>query len=292
MMPLAEDFRPYLIYFTINEAYLPHLYAALMSFVDHHSSSEFRIAILHDGIDMYKLYELIEFFSDKNLDIAEYNMGVLYSGFEVGYHFSNIIFYRFLAPEMFKEYDKIIYIDSDVLFLGSITSLFRIDLSGKILAAVDTSQFFGIPYHLVGEIDRYLASGLMVINCENFLKYSVRSKCEKFLLEHAYKMPDQDALSFVVKDFVPLDPLFSFESAFLNNSMLGADSISKAKIIQFSGRSKPWHLKNVHPCKSLYWFYRNQTPCKSSLADDFGLQSLVSCILPKSIKKIIMHFLG
>ena len=42
--------------------------------------------------------------------------------------FTLTIFFRLFIPEMFKEYDKCIYLDSDIVVPGDISKLYNVDL--------------------------------------------------------------------------------------------------------------------------------------------------------------------
>jgi UDP-glucose:(galactosyl)LPS alpha-1,2-glucosyltransferase len=49
---------------------------------------------------------------------------------------TEIVYYRLLAPELLKDYDKAIYVDVDVLFKGDLTEVYNTDLTDYEIAAV------------------------------------------------------------------------------------------------------------------------------------------------------------
>ncbi len=58
-------------------------------------------------------------------------------------------------------------------------------------------------------------------------------------------------------------------------------------IIHYTGGSKPWHLKNTHPYKQLYWKYLRMTPYRFSLPTELQPSNFLRSLVPKSVKKII-----
>lgn len=281
-----------ILVFTIDERYLPHLAAALMSFIQHNDPSRVQIGLVHRDIDQSMLDQFVLFFASKDLEIVTRKVENFLGDVPVGYHFNEVIFYRLLAPELFSDYEKILYIDSDIIFLQSILGLFEINLNDSVLAAVEKTNFSGVPAHLNQILERYFASGLLLIDTRRFIELSIKEKCIKFLASHRYEMPDQDALSFAVHDFISIDPSYSVETAFLGKTEKLYDFAKSPKIVQFSGSCKPWHMNNRHPYKRLYWHYRNQTPFKSLFPDDFSLLNVARYIVPNFAKRFVKKIIG
>lgn len=275
-----------LIVFTIDNNYIKHLAVALVSFIESNNPKEFDIGVIYKDIPDFEMNKLKVFFFNQGLIIISHRIKNFLSEIPAGHHFNEVVFYRFLAPEIFSDYDSLLYIDSDVIFLSSIEAIFELDISEKILAAVDRTPYFGIPDYMTDSLTSYFAAGLLYINVKNYNSNLVKEKCIKFLKTHYFRMADQDALNFVVRDFISIDPSYSVETAFLDK-LSDFDFVKDPKIIQFSGGSKPWHLNNKHPYKKLYWVYRNKTPYKSFFPDDFGFFNLVRYLLPSSLKRIV-----
>lgn len=281
-----------LIVFTVDKNYLIHLAVALSSFFDFHDPKNFELGLLYSDVSEESLDKFLYFCSANQLSVKAHRIEDKFDSIPVGYHFNEVIFYRLLAPELFAGHDRILYIDSDILFLESIAKIFEIDLGPCVLGAVEKTSFTGVPAYLRKYIDRYFASGLLLIDTKKFINKSIMANCIKFLNESYYEMPDQDALSFVVQDFVPIDPSYSVETAFLNQDAPEYGFAKNPKIIQFSGSSKPWHMNNNHPYKKLYWHYRNQTPYKSLFPDDFSLLNVARYIAPNFVKSVGKKIIG
>jgi lipopolysaccharide biosynthesis glycosyltransferase len=287
---MSKSSKRNLIVYAIDRLYLPHLATALMSFLDHHNPSEFIIGLIYSGIQQNDLAKFVDFFASQGLEIQAHQVCNQFTAIEVGYHFNQVIFYRLLAPELFSEYNRLLYIDSDILFISSIQHIFDLDMQDITLAAVDKSPLTGIPCYFTDILSRYFASGFLLINTDRFITSKVKQHCIDFLGKHHYEMPDQDALNFVVRDFMAIDPCYSVETSFLESSEPLFSFATNPKIIQFSGTSKPWHRNDRHPYKKLYWRYRNKTPYRSLLPDHLGLRTSLGMLLPEDIKKLIRPF--
>lgn len=226
--------------------------------------------------------------NNKRISFIIVKIDDIFKDIEVGYHFNSVIFYRLLLPSIFDKYKKLLYLDSDILFTGNIDELFDIDLDSNILSAIPKHEYFDIPEHVQDKTIKYFASGLLLINVDEFIKSEVYKKCLEFLKNEKYEMPDQDALNSVVSEWLELDLNYGVETAFLEtgNPKL-QEKIQNPKIIQFSGTSKPWHFRNRHPYKALYWKYLRMTPFKRYIPEDLTVLNVVKWITPKSIKEFI-----
>jgi len=63
-------------------------------------------------------------------------------------------------------------------------------------------------------------------------------------------------------------------------------------IIHYTGSAKPWHFRNDHPYKGLYWKYLKMTPfSRHAIYSDLMSFHLVRSIIPKDIKTAIKKLL-
>lgn len=132
------------------------------------------------------------------------------------------VYARLFIPHFLpKHIKKIIYLDVDMIVLGEISDLMKIDLAGNITAAVQdqfiqiVSRWGGVSnYEELGiaEDNKYFNSGLMVIDLEKWEKADITKKVidcisrnKKLLLYQ-----DQYGLNAVLyADWLPLDPLWN-----------------------------------------------------------------------------------
>ena len=281
-----------LIVFTIDDNYVIPFCTAIASFIIHHNVKNYSIGLVYSIISKKNLEKIKLFFSKNKLELKLKEIKDTFQNIKVSYHFNSVIFYRFLIPNLFQEYEKILYIDSDILFLDNIDNIFYIDLSNYILAAIPKT-FIGIPAHMKNLTQEYFASGLLLINVKSFIEYDISKKAIKFLTANQYKMPDQDALNAVVIRWKKMDLKYGVETEFLKSKL---PILKKAKnepvIIQFSGSSKPWQYMNDHPYKKLYWYYLKKTPYKNYKYEDYSLIKVIKKHTPKFIKEFIKKIIG
>ncbi len=279
----AGPTAPRQLVFAIDRAYRKPLAAALQSFLAHHDSAGYRVAVLHKTLRPGDEATLGGHFKKQGLALDFIRVERDFSAIKVGHHFHEVIFYRLLIPELFPDLDRALYLDADILFLASVDELFALDLGAHDLGAVPTHAVAGVPPHLRGELARYYASGLLLMNLPRFRAGNYAERMLEFLRTRRYEMPDQDALNYVARDCLELPARWSYETAFFREAV--ADAALRlegeaAKIVQFSTGDKPWHLGNRHPLRPLFWRYLRMTPYRRTLPSKFTPVNVLKTALP------------
>ena len=175
------------IFFACNDKYVPYLDVAITSLQAHISQqNDHHIIILKTDIteenqNKLKTHEsnnlTIEFF-DVN-DILKPIKQVLPDMF----YYTLAAYYRLFIEKAFPQYDKAIYLDSDVVLLSDIAELYNIDIGDNLIGAVyeqntDRDRRFtnyvediiGIPHNT------YFNSGVMVMNLKEFRRFGVQDR--------------------------------------------------------------------------------------------------------------------
>ena len=280
-----------LIVFTIDEKYIAPLVVAIESFTSFNDINSYEFGIIYSEISDNSINLLLNYAETKKITLILKKIQDIFKDIRVGYHFNSVIFYRLLISDLFQEYEKVLYLDSDILFLGCIDELFRIDITDFILGAIPRT-LLGIPKYMQNYTNKYFASGLLLINTKLFIEENILPKSLQFLKNNDYEMPDQDALNATVQKWIEIDEKYSVETAFLySSSNYYKNSKSNPIIIQFSGSSKPWQFKDKHPYKKLYWYYLKKTPFKRYYPEDLTVISFISWLTPKILKDLIFHFI-
>ena len=128
------------VFFAIDDRYIPFLGVALKSLVDNTSKdNKYAIKILYTNvteknklrIKKYEKENISIEFVDLNKQLEEIK-GKLYTR----NYFSNTTYYRLFIPELYSEYDKAVYIDSDTICLADIADLYNVDMEDNLIAGV------------------------------------------------------------------------------------------------------------------------------------------------------------
>ena len=170
------------IFFSVNDAYSPFLATAICSIKANASRSyTYHIHILTDDVSVEnkdRLSALAEegFIIEFN-PLAE-QMAILPGVKQLQSHcfdaFATLtIYFRLFIPELFPQYDKVIYLDADLVVPGDISELYQEHLGTKLVGAVADYSIQKIaPF--MRYIDRYVGvdhqnyvnSGVLLLNCK------------------------------------------------------------------------------------------------------------------------------
>jgi lipopolysaccharide biosynthesis glycosyltransferase len=171
---------------------------------------------------------------------------------------------RLQLPSVLKDVDRVIYLDSDLIVLKDIATLYDTDLSDFPLAACLDFWLASAPApappgwaaeewpkflrEVVGLADHksYFNAGVMVMDLARFRSTNLMRAAEEFLERKNYETAyvDQDALNHVIKGaFVRLDPRWNVLGS-RNPTGLGdaaAPINSDPWILHYAGPNKPWN---------------------------------------------------
>lgn len=221
-----------------------------------------RIIDMEDYIEKFKLNYL---FAARHLTIAAY--------------------FRLFIPEMFHDYEKVLYLDCDIIVSGNIEELLAFDVSGATLGALndadryraDADREAWINKYLGIALKNYFCSGVLLFNIPECLAFGLTEKA----LVRASVIPepqfaDQDVLNAVcagtVKQIPPewhvmayaigkkrLQEVLSSRRQFLRDHYAYMKAAAHPKLIHYCGGMKPWSRPFL-PLADVWWKYAEQTP--------------------------------
>lgn len=254
------------IFFTINESYAPFLGVALGSLTANASAEyRYRIIIIEEDLSEENRAKLLAYGNDR-FEITFVKMKEKASAITNREenrlrcdYFTMTIYYRLFIADLFPEYDKGIYIDSDIVVPGDISELYRIELGENLIGAcVDAAvaadaALSGYAAGAVGvDPEHYINSGVLLMN----LKQLREKKFSSHFLElldryHFYCIaPDQDYLNAICRGKI----------LYLDQSwdvMPGAVCESP-KLIHYNLFDKPWCYDNIG-YENVFWEYAART---------------------------------
>ncbi len=253
------------IFFSIDDAYAPYLAVALNSAVKNSSASrKYKAIILYQDLSEENRQKLLSLAAD-NFDIHFIPMG---SGLETITdrlsnrlrfdYFTLTIYFRLFIPVMFPEYDKGIYIDSDVVLDSDIAELFDTDIGDCLIGAcadksvVDIPEIAAYMENAVG-VDKYsyINSGVILMNLKKLREAKIDRRFLQLLNTYHFDSiaPDQDYINAMCHGKIHyLDACWDAMPNDRQPPMEGA------KLIHYNLFSKPWCNDGVQ-YGDMFWKY-------------------------------------
>lgn len=205
-----------------------------------------------------------------NVHIIDSSVFGEYAKFPSFAQYSAAIFTRLLIPAALQSVtDKVLYLDSDILCVGSIAQLVSMDITDSIVALIHDSGEETVRnqcerLHLRDK--RYFNSGVLYINIEKWIANDITSATMRTILEsdRKFMFPDQDALNIVLDGRAKfIDAKWNFQynlDNFLKSGDFSMDHPDDITFIHFTGRVKPWHDWSLHEAKTLFLEYQSLSP--------------------------------
>ncbi len=247
---------PLAIAFTPN--YIVPAAAMLKSLLDSSTDTFHVISLVTEDIPR-EMQEMLSGMGKGRLELEYLSLKGRLDGYYTDARYSEAASFRLLLPELLPSYDKILYLDCDIIVRQDMGVLFRNkDLKENYLAAVyeapieDQSERIKalgcIPGH-------YFNSGVLLMNLKQMREENVSSKLLKACEKDYMEFPDQDALNQVCQGRVlPLGPVNNgirtfFLPQYKNDfcKVYSADLWMQVQIdgnIHYTG-GKPWNIFSV-----------------------------------------------
>lgn len=254
------------VFFACDNAFVKFTVVALHSIMcNANREYRYRIHILHNDITE-DMQEKIKAMEDDNFEIRFENvmhyLDKISERLPIRDYYSNTTYYRMFIAEMFPEYEKAIYIDSDTVVTGDISELYFKDLGEHYVGAAHEQAMvqvdvYGTYVEKVMGIDRnnYFNAGLLLINCHAFRENQILEKFIALLDVYTFVVTqDEDYLNVLCHNKV-----LWLEQQW-NTEVFGEIPFDKStfKVIHYIMVSKPWHYKN---CRfgEYFWKYAKET---------------------------------
>ena len=203
------------IFFTVDECYIPYLSVCIASLIDHvNPKNNYRIHVLYTDIKKDELIN-IKTLETKNVEIDLFNMKEKIDPYRKKFankvkltHFPITIYLRMFIPSLFPEYDKAIYLDSDIVLNDDIAKMYKVNLKDNLLGGcVDTSVIdtpFADYYEKYVGVSRYnyINSGVLLLNMKKLRENKFDHRFINALLKYDFEAvePDQAYINALCKD--------------------------------------------------------------------------------------------
>lgn len=193
---------------------------------------------------------------------------------------------RLLLPDLLPDYDKILYLDADLLVLDSLSTLWNFPIGDKAVgAAIDTLTILkgtALEHFKALQLPdkhSYFNAGVLLLNLKVLREIKLLESVKKWTAKHADLMinSDQDALNAILGGNVSYFHLrWNLQAPLIAPIKLGwkcsqehVNAVSAPAIIHYVTNRKPWRKEFKLPYQSLYFKYLAQTPWKEDSIDPF-----------------------
>ena len=247
------------VFYAVDDKYIPFLAVSLGSLIANTTeSNNYAIKVLTTGISNENI-EKIKKYEKENVTIEFVNLSKQLEEIKdklyTRNYFSNTTYFRLFIPEIYPEYNKAIYIDSDTVVLEDIAKLYSDDMGDNLISAVSDGAVQSIDIFKdyvekvvgVSDYNYYFNAGMIVMNLKELREYKFQEKflylLEKIRFEVAQ---DQDYLNRLCKGRVKL-----IDSSWNTMPIMGIQN-KQTKIIHYNLGAKPWYFDDV-PYQEYFW---------------------------------------
>ncbi len=196
------------IFFAIDDAYTPFLAVALKSLLNNASKDyNYCIKVLHTNVSEAHKNQ-IKKFECKNVNVEfvdlSYYIEKVKDKLYTRDYYTNTTYFRLFLPELYPQYDKVLYLDSDIIVVGDISELYNTDMGTNLVAAapddiIQTIKVFQDYAELVvgvAKYQHYFNAGVLLMNLDELRKFKFQEKFLYLLGKVKFSVaPDQDYLN-------------------------------------------------------------------------------------------------
>lgn len=253
------------IFFTIDDSYAPFLAVALNSAIKNcDRQKKYRAIVLYKELSNENRERLKRLEND-NFKIEIMPIKANFSSLDDRMsnrlrcdYFTLTIYFRLFIPLMFPQYDKGIYIDSDVVLTSDIAELYETDIGNCLIAACNDLSIADIPplvaytENAIGvKREEYINSGVLLMNLKEMRECNFEEHFLTLLNTYHFDSiaPDQDYINAICNGRIYyLDVAWD---AMPNNEK---KPLEKPKLIHYNLFSKPWCYDGVQ-YSEYFWKY-------------------------------------
>ncbi|XP_074276966.1 putative galacturonosyltransferase 7 isoform X2 [Silene latifolia] len=176
---------------------------------------------------------------------------------------------HYLLPEIFKELDKVVVLDDDMLVQQDLSSLWNIRMERKVNGAVEMCAV------RLGQLSNYLGknnfnskscawmSGLNVIDLARWRELHLTETFRKLVHELEAEGTQYEAAASRASLLTFQDHVHALDDSWVLSGLghdyeLSVQAIKKAKTLHYNGNMKPWLELGIPKYKSLWLRYLNR----------------------------------
>ena len=255
------------VVFAVDDRYIPFLAVAIESLVNHSSKeNNYLIKILHTDVSNVNKRKIEKYKADNiSIEFVDLNYYIekVKDKLYTRDYYTNTTYFRLFLPELYPQYNKVLYLDSDIVILDDIAKLYNINMGDNLVAAApddiiqSNKVFQDYVEKVVGVSDykHYFNAGILLMNLDQLRKFKFQEKFLYLLSTIKFSVAqDQDYLNRLCKGKVKLLSIAWNRMPIPNDKI----KIEDIKILHFNFACKPWHFEDVL-YKEFFWEYAKKT---------------------------------
>lgn len=278
------------VVFASDNNYVPILTVALKSVcVNRSDLFNYDIIILQQNITEENKSRIKKELNSENVSIRFIDVGQVFKerNLVTPAHFTIEIYFRLVMQDVMKHYDKVIYLDSDLVVDKDIANLYSTPIGDNLVAAVQDVDSAGCYKEFdpsrkeyfdknlcLKDPYSYFNSGVLIMNLQMFRKLYTTDYILKLAESKDYIFPDQDVLNVLCENKVyyldeSWNTMMNHDDGInsrLKVAKMAPDIIYKKylkarkypKIIHYAGYQKPWIYPDCDMA-DCFWKYARQT---------------------------------
>ena len=285
--PAFPDRNAVSIVLSSSSVYMPFLDTAIRSVVENASPDRYYdIVVFHGGVPSAR-YERVLGMNGPNVRIRFFNVRPFFtsSDFFVTEEISIETYYRLAIPELMAGYDKVVYLDVDLVVDRDVADLFDTDVEDYYLAAtrdVDVCGQIKIDYQGMATYPKkvlkmaspfdYFQAGVVLFNTKELRRAFPDQTLIRLALSRKWRYQDQDVMNHAFHGRVKfVDPRWNVLMNWRNDSngesrigltmshgprrifLAYLEARKNPWVFHYAGYQKPWNTGN---CDYSYHFWK------------------------------------
>lgn len=253
------------IFFTIDDGYAPFLAVALNSAINNAAPDrQYKAIVLHQDLNETNIRKL------KSLETENFKIELtpMKANFEAlddrmsnrlrCDYFTLTIYFRLFIPAMFPQYDKGVYIDSDVVLTADVADLYDTDIGDNLIGACNDLSIADIPplvaytENAIGvKKEEYINSGVLLMNLKQMRAADLEGHFLRLLNTYHFDSiaPDQDYLNAMCNG-----KIYYLDESWDAMPNEAKEPLSHTNLIHYNLFSKPWCYDGIQ-YEDEFWKY-------------------------------------
>lgn len=254
------------IIFSTDDNYIAFLDVAIRSLIENASKDyTYRLIVLNTGVDDANVARIKQNETDgfviDFIDITD-RLAFIKEKLKNVYHFSLVTYYRLFIASLFPQYDKVIYLDCDLVVTGDVSAFYHTDLGDNILGVCpeafvqNTPEFREYASVALGvDPDQYFNAGVLLMNLNAYRKEQIEEKFIRMISEYDFDLldPDQAYLNYLCYN------KFRMLENGWNKEPTALPCEGKKSIVHYALYKKPWQYDDVIDGE-YFWHYAALSP--------------------------------